>query len=214
MTDRKIKSGRRYFFAFIIGTAIFLLIFLVSYSVSFFEFNRVANMQNDLAYEIFQDKLYYSFFNQGVCDSSSLKDISESLNFQRGIIDNLEKRFGKTNSVVLSRKKFYTLVELEHFEFIQTLNSDCNFDIPIILFFYSNNENLIDESESMGRLLDATSINNENLIIYSFDFDLNSSLIEMLKEKYNIKEPLTIVINGKTNIIRPSRINEIEKYLD
>jgi hypothetical protein len=212
--QREFKSKKRYLAAFLIGTGIFLLLFLLSYSVSYFEFQRVSNLQDDLAYKIFEDKLYYSFFDEMICESESLDKISRDLNFQRGIIDEMEKDFGKMNERVLFRKNFYTLIELEHFEFVQTLNEKCNYDFPIMLFFYSNDEEIIEESERVGRLLGAVHEENPNMMIYSFDVDLQNKLIDSLKRKYEVEEPLTVIINDEIKVVNPEHINEILDVLD
>ena len=51
-------------------------------------------------------------------------------------------------------------------------------------------------------------------MIYSFDIDLASELVDKLKKKYNITNSPVIVINEKTMIEMPVNINEIEKYLN
>ena len=80
MEDRKIQSRKRYLLAFLIGTVLFILIFFLSYSLSYFEYQRVSNLQESIAYSIFEDKLDYSFFNKQICSNESFK-IMKSLIF-------------------------------------------------------------------------------------------------------------------------------------
>lgn len=213
MENRKIQSKRRYVLAFIIGTLIFMLGFIITYSISYLEYLRISDVQGALSYEIFQDKLKYSFFGEDICSLSSMKKISEDLGFQGRIIDDLERKLGKNDERVLFRKKFYTLVLLEHFEFVNTLNKNCNITIPTILFFYSNEEKEAKESEDLGELLGAVYQRNQTLVIYSFDINLDSRIITDLKGKYNITEPNTLIINNKKRISNPKNIKEIEKLL-
>lgn len=213
MDSRKFMSKKRYLLAFIMGTLAFLLIFLISYSISFIELQRISNLQSDSSYDIFKDKLYYSFFNESSCFSEGFDKLSEDLNFQGRIIDDLEIRLGKNDESVLNRKKFYTIVQLEHLEFVNLLNERCNGQVNTILFFYSNNDSKIDVSEESGRILSVVGSRVENLMIYSFDVDLDSELVDKLEEKYNITEIPVAVINEKTQIELPARILDIEKYL-
>ena len=214
MEERKIQSKSRYLWAFIVGTAIFAVVFLISYSISYLEFQRISNLQGIIAYDIFEDKLDYSFFNLGTCSNESFKKISEDLGFQGNIINDLEGKLGKENPVVLEKKKFYTLIELEHFEFINMLNKDCGTKINTVLFFYSNRKEDIVEGEDTGRLLDVLySRNSDNLMIYSFDVNLDSDLVKNLMKKYNIENSPTVIVNGKTKLFHPENINLIEKYL-
>ena len=213
MENRKLQNKTRYLLSFIIGTIIFILAFMAVYSISYFEYQKISNQQSDLAYSIFEDKISNSFFGRDICSDQSYKEISEDLGFQGRIIDDLERKFGKNDPRVLSRKKFYTLVLLEHFEFANNINKECGTNIHTILFFYSNKEEYSKESEDMGRILGYISEQHDDLVIYSFDVNLNSSLIDSVKEKYDINFPIELVIDGKYNIEKLNNVDEIEKYL-
>lgn len=213
MEKRKIQSKDRYLLAFLIGTFLFVFIFSLSYALSYFEFQRVSGLQGHIAYEIFEDKLSYSLFNLDICLNENFKKVSQDLGFQGRIIDDLEKKLGKQNRVVLEQKKFYTLIELEHFEFVKSFNQKCGDKMNIILFFYSNEEGDLGKSEEVGRFLSVVHSRNSDLIIYSFDINLDSNLIEKLKEKYGIEVSSTIVINEGEPIVNPKNLFEIEAHL-
>ena len=51
------------------------------------------------------------------------------------------------------------------------------------------------------------------MIIYSFDVDLDSDLVDKLEKKYNITGSPVAVINEKAKIELPANIQEIEKHL-
>ncbi len=216
MEKRKFESKNRYVISLLIATFVFFLIFAVSYSISYFELQRVSNLQVDVSYDIFEDKLDYSLFNASICDEQYFGKISQDLGFQGRIIDDLERKLGKQNEDVLLRKKFYSLIEIEHLEFVKEFNNNCSKSkekINTILFFYSNNESYIKESEEAGRILGVVAERNQNLIIYSFDIDLESDLVNKLEKKYNVTSSSTAVINEKTSIKLPANIQEIEKHL-
>ncbi|MEK6935541.1 MAG: hypothetical protein AABW67_02045 [Nanoarchaeota archaeon] len=210
---RKIQSKRRYILAFLIGTLLFLLVFGFTYSLSYFEYQRISGLNQELSYGIFKDKLYFSLFNKDLCSLSSFEKVSEDLRFQGDLINTFERKFGKSDKNVLFKKQFYGLVELEHFEFVNQINQRCNSTIQTILFFYSNNEDEIISSEEVGRLLDVVSAQNKNLIIYSFDLNIKDDLINELKLKYRIENSPTILINQKDKIFYPKNIDQIEQYL-
>ncbi len=213
MQSRKIQSKKRYLQAFIIGTLIFLSGFLITYGISILEYQRISNLQDETSYEIFKDKLSYSLFNKSICTNESLRQISQDLRFQGTIINDLEEKFGKNHPRVLFRKKFYTLIELEHFEFVNQLNKQCGKNLTTILFFYSNQPDDLGKSEDAGRILDTIYQKNSNLIIYSFDINLESDLIKQLKKEYNIETSPTAIINQNLKITNLNNIDDIEKYL-
>jgi len=210
---REIQSRKRYLLAFLIGTFIFILGFGITYSFSYLQYQRISDFQDVTSYSIFSDKLSYSLFEKDICLFSNFQEISEDLGFQGRIIDDLEKKLGKEDPSVLFRKKFYTLVELEHFEFINAFNRECNKEIPTILFFYSNKEDDLGRSEDVGRMLDTLSRGHEDLVIYSFDINLDSRLIRELADKYDILESPTVIVNGQHRITDFSDIDNIGKFL-
>ncbi|HJX50613.1 MAG TPA: hypothetical protein VJ438_04070 [Candidatus Nanoarchaeia archaeon] len=211
---RPVQSKRRYIFSLLIGTGIFILIFLLANFISYLEFQRITTLQGKTAYGIFESKLNYDFFNE-MCSQEALEDISQQLGFQGAVIDDLEKKLGKKNSEVLFQKKFYTLVELEHLNFITDYNKKCNSSFNTIMFFYSNNPLYYKDNDKLGRLLDAIySKYPEKVIIYSFDVDLDSELISKLKQKYDIEKVPTVIMNQKVTLFNPQNIQEIEIHLN
>ena len=213
--NRGVQSKGRYVAAFLIGTGVFILVFVLANFISYLEFQRITTMQGKTAYGIFESKLDYNFFSDDVCSQEALTDISQQLGFQGAIIDDLERKLGKHDSNVLFQKKFYTLVELEHLDFILEYNEQCNATFNTIMFFYSNKPGNSGNSEETGRLLDSVySKYSDSVRIYSFDVNLDSTIIEKLKLKYNITEAPTIVINQNTSLINPGNMRQIETYLD
>lgn len=213
MKERGFQSGKRYIVSFLIGTVVFILVFALTYSLSYLEFRRVSDLQVDISYEIFKDKLDYSLFNEPICTNESFERVSRNLGFQGRIIDDLERKLGKQNEKVLFRKKFYTLIELEHFDFINLLNEKCDRNVQTILFFYSNEGSNTKDSEDAGKLLSVVHSKTENLMIYSFDINLDSDLIEKLKEKYDVERSPTMIINGEFRVENPQNLLDVEVYL-
>lgn len=210
---RTIQSKRRYILAFLIGTFIFVIGFIITYTISYIEFSRMSNIQDQTSYAIFEDKLYYRFFNESDCFVEKFNKISEDLREQRSIMAVLEDRLEKNNKNVLFRKKFYTLIELEHLELVRHFNKNCNSNTSTILFFYSNEKEDIEQSEDAGKILDYLSNKYPELIIYSFDINLESGLIVSLKQKYNVSESPIIIINEDKKITGKLDVSEIESNL-
>lgn len=215
MKPRKIENKMRYVWALLIGTAIFLLGFAITYSVAYFEFQRIISLQGPTSYEIFQDKLQYSLFNKDICGETTYKEVSEDLAFQGSIIGSLEEKLGKEDKDVLFRKKFYTLILLEHLELVNTINKECGKEINTILFFYSNEKEDIEASEYVGEMLGVLhKQNKDNLFIYSIDMNLDSELVRSLNQKYEIKAPMKIILNDKYPFTSLNNIDEIRTLLN
>jgi len=214
MKDRRVKSKMRYILAFIIGTSVFALGLLITNSIAYLEFQRISNLQDPISYQIFQDKLQYTLFEKDICDYDSYLKMSEGLNFQGQMIGDLEAKMGKWNKDVIFRKKFFTLIQIEHFEFIKSLNKECGRNINTILFFYSNEKEDLENAENLGRLLGPIyERNKERVVVYSLDLNLDTELMNSLRKKYNVGDSSVIIVNEKERFTQISNINDIEPYL-
>jgi hypothetical protein len=214
MEKRKYKDKKRYIYAAIIAAILFFLIIQASYFISYLQFERVASLQDPISYEIFGAKLEYSLFGKDVCAEDTFKEISTDLGYQGQLIGQLEEKFGVNDERVIFRKKFYTLIQIEHFEFIKIINEECNQSINSILFFYSNEAADLDNSEEMGNLLAPIyQRNKDHLVLYSLDLNLDSDIMENLLKKYNVGEEPVVIINENQRFTKINHISEIERYL-
>ena len=55
---------------------------------------------------------------------------------------------------------------------------------------------------------------NSNITIYSFDYDLDSDIVRILKEKYHVTQPNVLVIRENTLMNVFEKADDIEKALD
>ena len=215
MENRKYSNKKRYLQAAIIAAILFFLIVQASYFISYLEFERVASLQDPISYKIFEDKLEYSLFDKDICATDTYKKISADLRYQGQLIGQLEARFGINDDQVLFRKKFFTLVQLEHFEFIKLINEECNKSINSILFFYSNKDADLENSEKLGNILSSIyQRNKDNLVLYSLDLNLDNDIMINLREKYSVGEKPIIIINENQRFTKINHISEIEQHLE
>lgn len=213
MEEKRRFYGFRIGLALLITIIVFISIFFISYGISYYKSKSIAVSQEKIHYSL----LNYYLKNQllvSSCLSPIPSDFSTELDSIGGYITTLEKRFGKTSNEVLEQKKIYSMLELQHYNLIKTYNAECNKNLSIIFFFYSNNEAFIDSAERRGFILSSLKTQNKNVMIYSFDYDLNFDIIQLLKKKYNITEPNTILINEKIKLLQLGNIDEISPYLN
>lgn len=217
-SNSKIKSRReplpwvRLFFALVIASISFTLLFLLAYSISYLNYQGI-NEQNNLISGYLEDLDFY--LDDVSCDDEILYEASERLDRVGSRISILEDRFGKDDERVLDQKKLYTDLEVKHFGIIKVLNERCDEDFVSVLFFYSNSEadDMGERSESMGYILSAFKQDNpERVMVYSFDYDLDSGTIDGLKEKYGLTgSPIAVVNEEESVYVR--NIDDLEVYL-
>ncbi len=210
---RKFDNPRRYFYALLIAIFLVGLGFLISHSVSSWEFQRTSILQEKIYYGFYSNMIQYDLFEDKQCNTAYLDETGEALDFQGQMISQFEEKFGKENRYVQERKKYYYLLELSHFNFVKKIDKDCNLSHNSIFFFYSNNENDLDASENAGKLISYAKNNNENVYVYSFDINSRIEIVEMLKNKYDIPSVPSVIINEKHYVNDFSDVDNLEKYL-
>lgn len=210
---RKFDNPRRYLYALLIAVFLFGLGFLISHSISSWEFQRTSILQEKIYYGFYSNMVQYDLFEEKQCNTVYLNEIGEALDFQGQMISQFEEKFGKENKYVQERKRYYYLLELSHFSFVKKIEKDCNFDYNYLFFFYSNEGENIDASENAGKLVSYVRNNNENTYVYSFDINSNVEILEKLKNKYNVSSSPLAIINGKYYVSDFSGVDNLEKYL-
>jgi hypothetical protein len=214
--DRKMKEQRplyiwRIIIAFTIATLIMISVFLFSISFYYSKFNTVYFDQENIRFDILRLQLEKELM-QDACTSFDPSAFSIELEQTGFYLSKIEEQFGDSDSRVLDQKKIYSTLEAQHFLLIEDFNENCNKNISTILFFYSNKKEYSNEAERLGHILTFFKMNNrEEVMIYSFDFDLEYSLIETLKRKYNVENPNTIIINGVLKEENLEDLKELEE---
>lgn len=202
----------RMFLSFILSTTILIIIILIALGASYYNYQKISS-QNNIVAKYLEDIDILLNMSVADCGKDIILESSIILDEVGGELDLLEKRFGKTDPRVLEQKVLYSQIELKHFQIIKKIEEQCNQDYITVLFFYSNSEELKDESERMGFIL-RTFKKEEPLkvMIYSFDFNLESQIIEGLKEKYNVMGAPSVVVNEE-NQFYVRNIEDLVPYL-
>lgn len=198
--------------AFILGTLIFCSVFLLGYTISYYKMQATSLAQEDLRYQLLSFQIEDELAGEN-CQTFNPNRFASEMDRIGSIISLLEERLGKNNAQVLNQKKIYSLLEARHFLYVKKHNVNCNNSVPIILFFYSNLNGYKDEGNRMGYML--TTLKNEDptVMIYSFDYDLDSGVTDLIKEQYNITSPDKLVINEVTYVDNFTDLDAIKQIL-
>jgi len=210
--DRPLYFGR-IVISFILATLLFFAGFWVSQLVSYGVLDRVNYSQEELREEFFNLMLQRDILAD-TCKIVEYKPFLNRLDEMQNYMETLERRLGRDDEGVLEQKKVYSVLLAQHFLFVEEHNEECEEFFPTVLFFYSNHPNYFDQAYSIGRILSSLKRQDRNIMIYSFDYDLDSEVIGALKLRYNVTEPNIIIINEEEKLGGIEHINEIkEEYL-
>jgi len=213
MAVKRVLSVNKMIFALIITLLVFITIFLVSYAVSYSQYQKTSREQTIVISKILNFNIKNSLLGQS-CTNFVSNDLSLELDHMGNILNLLEERLGKNNLDVLEQKKLYTSIEAEHFVYVRNYNHECDKEVSTVLFFYSNLEPFSRNADSIGYVLSSIKANrNQEIMIYSFDYDLDSEATRLLKGVYNVNQPNSLVINEDNVLVDVAIKSEIEKYL-
>lgn len=196
MTDKKREMyAGRILATLFIAIMMFILIFVFSNQIVNNKTVEINEKQRAMYYDFVLEILQFELANN--CNDVNLNDLSEELDKVGVYVSAIENRLGKDNEILIMEKKEYLSLEVQHMLLMSKRNELCDKKNDIILFFYSNSKNHIDSSEKTGHILTNVKSNNQDVLVYSFDFDLDFPLINFLKLKYNILSPNTVIVNNE-----------------
>jgi len=212
--EKKPLFLKRLFFSFLLACFIFFVIFSFTSSVDYSMYQRSSNQINEI--EQYINELSVFIDNQN-CNNFLFDDATKKLKNSVYKIGFLEKEFGKDDLRVLEHKKMHTELQFLHYLLVEELNEKCNTGINVLFFFYENSDekDIQTSVERMsfiaGYYLDK---NEGEVMLYSFDYRLDSEIVSELIEKYNITE-VPVLIEGKSGAkIQPSNINELNEFMN
>jgi hypothetical protein len=112
-------------------------------------------------------------------------------------VEEMESVRGKEDKEVLRLKEEYALLSLNQLLLVEKWKSECNKNISVIIFFYSNVENAT-ESEEQGIVLDSIyGKYPDKISTYVFDIKTDNPAVNVLKKKYEVNTVPTLIINEK-----------------
>jgi len=195
-------SKKKYTIVFVFTALVFLVGMAIGWQFSNYLINEITYNEDVLRARLFGIELKYDLIKKGdICEIGS-DELWEDRVYLGKQISILEKRLGKENEMVLIQKEFYQLVEVETYLLLEEIKDECDLDVNIILFFYTNKEN--DEkgkstvSEEQGVFLDSLyNKYGEKIAVFAFDINTNNPALNTLRDIYGVDIAPTLVINGE-----------------
>lgn len=193
------RTAKRLLSAFSIATIVFLLGVFVGETMTNAKVNQVINLAEEIRLDILDLELQQDLLRYEPCGKTYLYSLGSKLDDIGTRLAYLEEERGKQDSQVIELKKPYTMLQIRHYLLIKNRAQECSEDYIIILFFYSNKQEYLGDSEKQGYVLKYFSdkYGYEKVKIYALDSDLDLGVIEMLKEQYNVSVYPTTIVNER-----------------
>lgn len=191
---------KKYLFTFIITTAIFATAFFASLFFSNKRVETVKTIQDNIAVDILSSEAQFDLLKEVPCSNVSDSILSPELSELGDKLSRTETDRGSMDNDVLYLKKYYSLLEVKDYLLSKKLVEKCGSSKkPIfIIYFYSNIGDCPDCVKE-GYVLTRLKEMYPDLRVYSFDYNLQLSVIDSMKKIYRIGDSLpALVIEDKT----------------
>lgn len=201
----------RMLISFIIATFLFIGVFAFGYFVAFEGLLRLDSRKDFFSTSLFEIQLQRELIGSS-CDVDFGR-FNDDLNNMVSLMGKLEEQLGKNNPEVIEQKKSLVVLQIQHYLLVEERNEQCSVKNPIILFFYSNEEGFLDEGERMGYILQNLKNSRPEIMIYAFDFNLDSELVRTLISIKDVERPNVIVIEDEL-LYNVRNVNELSNVVD
>jgi hypothetical protein len=185
LSRKKIKTSR-----YVAALAITLLIFMGGYMVSSeidkLKLNKLSYLEQDLRVESLGSELVLQLIQNDLCGNVNSTAYTEELTTYGKRVTYLESLYGFSSEETARLKNYYSLLEIRHWMISNNINEKCNQNTPLVIYFYTNYG--CEDCEDQGLVLTNVHKNYPLFNIYSFEYMLNNSAIDYLKDKYNISQ--------------------------
>ena|SRR3989344_248964 len=207
------KAGIFTLVVFVLG--VLLGLFLDEYRVSKVreDFSRVEIEWADAKIQ----SIYYQSMTSSFCEAA----IKENLNFadrvyKEGLkIEQYENSNKLTKKMTIDKQK-YALLKVEFWINSIVLKKKCNTDYVNLVYFYLNepdfNQKIKQDTQSLI-LRDLKHKYGSDLMLIPLPMDLDISMINIMKDAYDIDIAPTILLNEETKLEGVTKQEDIEKYL-
>ncbi len=160
--------------------------------------DSLRDTQDKISIDILSLETKFSLLKQASCESFNEDSLlTEELASLGSRLEAMESQLGTDNSDVMQLKKYYSILEVKDFMLMNDVSTRCKLRSQYVLYFYSNTPKC-EDCVKEGYVLSALRDKYPALRVYSFDYNLDLSVIKALLSIYKIPSEMPVlVINQK-----------------
>lgn len=189
---------KKYIFAFIVTTALFLTAFYLS---SFFggkKIEELKSIERNISLDILSNETQYDLLREVSCKNIDNSILSSEINTLADKLTFTESERGADDIEVQHLKKYYSLLQIKDYLLSKRLAEKCGTKSVFVIYIYGNQEECKD-CRNQAAVLDVLRKTYPGLRVYAFDYNLDLSAIKTLLSIYKVQGNLpALVIDGDT----------------
>ncbi len=202
----------KYVISFVITLSIFLTAFYISNYFSNKRVDLVKNIQENISIDILSNEAQFDLLGETSCSNLDSSILSSELTEIGNKLNRTQEELGHKDSQVIYLKKYYSLLEIKDYLLNKRLAEKCE-DKKIGFVIYMYSETGCEDCDKQGYTLDKLKTLYPGLRIYTFDYNLDLSVIETLKKIYKLRGEFPIIIINNTPYFGFRNLEDLEQLL-
>ncbi len=182
---------------------------------NYFNGKRVVEMKSlydNISTDILSSETQFSLISELSCKEVGSQILSQELDELARKIEFTEQNIGANSPDIVQLKKFYSLLEVKDYLLMKRINERCGKKIMFTFYFYSNADNC-KECIKTGNTLTKFREAYPELRVYSFDYQLDLSIIKTLISIFTVKDNLPAMVIGDEVVYGYQNPDELDKLL-
>lgn len=185
---------KKYMLAFVVTALVFFGALLISNRFSQKRIEEIKSIENNIALDILASETQFALLKESSCRTVDHRTaFSEELNNLAQKLSYTEENLGDKNKEVIDLKKYYSLLQVKDYLLVGKINEKCGIKPITIIYFYSNAGDC-DDCKREGYVLTKLREEFPEIRIYSFDYNLDLSVVKTMKSIYGIRNTLPALV--------------------
>ncbi len=204
---------KKYVLAFVITAMVFFGALIISNRSSEKRLAEIKSIENKIALDILSSETQFALLKESSCKAiDHSTSFSEELNELARKLAYMEENLGDENIEVLNLKKYYSLLQVKDYILVKQVNEKCGIKPITIIYFYSNKGDCSD-CKRTGYVLTKLREEYPELRIYSFDYNLDLSVVKTMISLNGVKNTLPALTIWEENYYGFKSTEDIEKII-
>lgn len=210
---RKKIETKKYVLTFVITIMVFFGALIISTQSENRRLAEVSAIENKMSLDILASETQFALLRESSCRAIDHGTaFSEELSTLTQKLSHMEDSLGGDNAEVINLKKYYSLLQVKDYLLVGRVNEKCGIKPITIIYFYSN-EGDCAECKKEGYVLTKLREEYPELRIYSFDYNLDLSVVKTMKSIYDVKDTLPALVIGDEPYYGLKNAEDIEKII-
>ncbi|MEN9880985.1 MAG: hypothetical protein RLZZ308_168 [Candidatus Parcubacteria bacterium] len=186
---------KKYLFTFFVTVAIFTTAFFASTYFSSKRVESVKSIQDTIAIDILSSETQFDLLKEVPCQNVNHSMLSLELNIIGDKLSHTENERGENDEDVVYLKKYYSLLQVKDYLLSKKLAEKCGaIKKPVFIIYFYSNEGDCPDCKKEGYVLTRLKEKYPELRVYSFDYNLDLSIIDSLKAIYRVESALPALV--------------------